>query len=120
MPVKPDLQPIIELNAALISQHYPDQVTALQLTIPRQLQQLIDVSEQTTFSKAINTIVHNRVISSYRESLQKIQLLNETGDYSYASEFINTFRHEMEITRLFFEGIDKYLCEIYHTFFPQA
>jgi len=120
MPVKPDLQPIIELNDALLSQHYPDQVTALQLLIPQQLQRLITVSEQTVFSKAINTIVHSRIISCYRESLAKIQLLNEKGDYSYASEFIKTFRHDMEIARLFFEGINQYLSEIYHTFFPQA
>lgn len=117
MPNKPNLQPIIDLTASMTQQHYADQVTALQCTIPDQLHQLIAVSEEIAFSRRMSSVIGDAVIANHKDMLNQITALNECGDYSRAGDIISRFKCDLEMTRLFFEGINLYLVNTYHTIF---
>lgn len=117
MPNKPNLQPIIDLAATMTQQQYTDQVIALQCTIPDQLHRLIAVSEQISFSKTMSSVVGDAVIANHKQMLNLITALNECGDYSCAGDIISRFKYDIEMTKLFFEGVNLYLVDVYHTIF---
>lgn len=105
-----NLQQILSLSAAIAGEQYPDHVSALRLTIPTRLQTLISMSEQVSFTRPVRNLVNTRIIASYKETLAEIEGFNSKGDFSGAAELINWFRCEIEMARLFFEGLYRYIA----------
>lgn len=120
MPFKPDILPIIKLAASASAQQYSDQQMALKVIIPRYLREIINLTENAVFSKPVALTVSRCIIQNHRELLSRIDLLNEQSDSSCTAEIINRFKHDVEMTRLFFEGINLYFDEVYSTFFSRA
>lgn len=104
------LQRILEFSHCIAAEQYDDDVSALQCTIPQKLKTLISLSEQVPFSMPVRNIVNERIITAYKETLLNIEIFTRHGDFSHASDIICDVKCEIEIARLFFEGIYKYIC----------
>jgi len=105
-------QQIQSLSSILTTEYYPDQINALQRTIPARLKTLIAISEQTSLNEEMRSLVEENVISSYKELLSEIMSFNNKPDQSKAKELINWLRCEIDMGMLFFEGI--YKCSARH------
>lgn len=104
-----NLQQIVSFSNQIASEQYSNQAVALQQVVPGHLQALIQLAEEANFSRRIRMVVNDNIISSYRETLDEINLFNKTGRSSGAAELLNWFRCEIEMARIFFEGLYKYL-----------
>lgn len=120
MPLKPNILPIIRLAASASVQPCINQQVALKKIIPGYLQKLIYLSESTVFSKAVTSIVNQSIVEKHKKLLTRVNCMNEQNDYACADEVINCFKYDVEMTRLFFEGINLYFDEVCDTFFTRA
>ncbi|MFT3747347.1 MAG: hypothetical protein QM768_03485 [Agriterribacter sp.] len=103
-----NLQQILSISSTLTKENYTDNIRALQLTIPARLKKLIAISEQTPLNSEMYSLLHENVISSYKELLMEIMSFNNKPDQSKAKELMNWVRCEIEMGMLFMEGVYRY------------
>lgn len=104
-----NLKKIVNESNAIVREQYSNQAVALQKHVPAHLQRLIHLVENTPFSKPMQAVVQEHIISSYRETLEEVTLFNNSGRTSGAAELINWVKCEVEIAGIFFEGIYRYI-----------
>lgn len=109
MTITANLQHILFLSHRIVTQQYANHISALKNEVPSQLQTLIQLVQEANFSRPIRVVIEDNILPSFREKLAEIQHFNKKNNTSDAEELIRCCRSEIEIARIFFEGLYKYL-----------
>lgn len=102
------LQQILSVSSAITEEQYADHHTALSTILSDRLPRLIHCCQSAQLSSRIQYVVNTRIVPSLHKTLEEIELFQMYGDHAKLSDFVCRIKCEIEMARIFFEGVYRY------------
>ena len=103
-----NLQQILSVSSAITEEQYADHYTALNAILSDRLPRLIHCCQSAALSSRIQYVVNTRIVPSLHQTLDEIELFQMYGDHEKLPDFVSRIKCEIEMARIFFEGVYKY------------
>ena len=102
------LQQILSVSSSITEEQYADHPTALNVILSDRLPRLIHYCQSAQLSSQIQYVVNTNIVPSLHKTLDEIALFQMYGDHTKLPDFVCRIKCEIEMSRIFFEGVYRY------------
>jgi len=105
------LQQILSVSSSITEEQYADHYAALNTILSDRLPRLIHCCQSARLSSPIQYVVNTNIVPSLHKTLDEIEFFRMYGDHTKLSDFVSRVKFEIEMARIFFEGVYRYFTD---------